>query len=358
MRFHVTALPHTNSTRDFLACAYTAKIIGFCRMMMDRGHEVFLYGGESNEAPCTEHVACVTEEERAAFVGARHFTAAPFDPALPFWRKTNARMAAEIAKRARPKDFLCVIGGYAQKPIADALPGMMAVEFGIGYGGTFSKYRVFESYAWMHTVIGAQTMGKPHDADGSWWDAVIPGYLDPAGFPFAAEKQNYLLFVGRLIERKGYGIALEVANALGLRLVVAGQGTPPQGCDYRGVVGPEERGHLMANARALFCPTIYVEPFANVHVEAMTCGTPVICTDWGVYTETVEEGITGFRCHTFAEFKRAAEMAPGLDPHHIRARAIERFSLPVVAAKYERYFERLLTLWGKGWYEESPALTA
>ena len=351
MRFHVTALPHTQTSTAYTACAYTAKVLFFCRMMMDRGHEVFLYSGADNEAPCTEHIPCVSEDDRAAHVGDSHFTSASFDYSLPFWTNANAKMAAEIRKRMQPKDFLCIIGGYAQKPIADALPEMMAVEFGVGYGGTFSKYRVFESYAWMHICYGAATMGKPHDADGHWWDAVIPGYLDPAMFPFSAEKDDYYLFIGRLVDRKGYRIASDVCFDLGKKLVVAGQGTPPVGCEYVGVVGPEERGRLMSRAKAVFVPTQYVEPFGNVNVEAQACGTPVITTDWGAFTETVQDGVTGFRCRTFGEFKRAAEQVHTLDPHKIREWAVSRYSLDVIGEKYEDYFMRLMHLWGAGWYE-------
>ena len=318
---------------------------------MDRGHEVFLYSGAENEAPCTEHIPCVTEADRAAHVGDSHFTSASFDYSLPFWTNANAKMATEIAKRAEQKDFICIIGGYAQKPIADALPHMMAVEFGVGYGGTFSRYRVFESYAWMHICYGAATMGKPHDADGNWWDTVIPGYLDPDMFPFRAHKDDYYLFIGRLVDRKGYRIAADVCFDLGARLIVAGQGTPPVGCEYVGVVGPEERGRLMAGAKAVFVPTQYVEPFGNVNVEAQACGTPVITTDWGAFTETVVQGVTGFRCRTFGEFKRAAVDAQYLDPYMIRERAVNKYSLETVGKQYEDYFARLMHLWDDGWYE-------
>jgi glycosyltransferase involved in cell wall biosynthesis len=351
MRFHVAALPHTHTTTKFLSCAYTAKVINFCRMMKDRGHTVFLYGGEKNEAPCDEHIVCVSETDRAAHVGDKHFTSASFDYSLPFWTKANDRMTQEIAKRAEKTDFICVIGGYAQKQIADNLPHMITVEFGVGYGGTFSKYRVFESYAWMHTCYGAATMGKPHDADGQWWDAVIPGYLDPAMFPFREQKDDYFMFIGRLVDRKGYRIAADVCFELGKKLVVAGQGKPPLGCEYVGVVGPEERGRLMAGAKAVFVPTIYLEPFGNVNVEAQACGTPVITTDWGAFTETVKHGLTGYRCRTFGEFKRAAEKCHVLDPKVIRQHAVDNYSLDVIGEKYERYFERLMTLWTDGWYE-------
>jgi glycosyltransferase involved in cell wall biosynthesis len=352
MIFHVVSLPHTCTTSSYISCAYTAKVINFCRMMKDRGHAVFLYGGEQNEAPCDEHIVCVSEAERAAHVGDNHFTSASFDYNLPFWRNFNERAVAGIkANQKTNRDFVCLIAGYAQKQIADALPDMISVEFGVGYGGSFSKYRVFESYAWMHLCYGAARGGDPHGVDGNWWDTVIPGYLDPDQFPFSAEKDDYYLFIGRLIDRKGYRIAADVCFDLGKKLVVAGQGNPPLGCEYVGVVGPEERGRLMSRAKAVFVPTIYIEPFGNVNVEAQACGTPVITTDWGAFTETVIQGVTGFRCRTFGEFKRAALAVENLDPHLIRSRAVADYSLETIGKKYEDYFSRLLHLWSRGWYE-------
>jgi glycosyltransferase involved in cell wall biosynthesis len=106
----------------------------------------------------------------------------------------------------------------------------------------------------------------------------------------------------------------------------------------------------MANATAVFVPTIYVEPFGNVAVEAMACGTPVITSDWGAFTETVIQGKTGFRCRTFAQFLDAMEDVKQLDPHVIRAHALSNYSLEAVALKYDEYFRRLMTLWGEGWY--------
>jgi glycosyltransferase involved in cell wall biosynthesis len=260
-------------------------------------------------------------------------------------------MADEIAKRAEQKDFLCIIGGYAQKQIADALPHMMAVEFGVGYGGSFSQYRVFESYAWMHLCYGSAKGGDPHGVDGNWWDTVIPGYLDPDQFPFSAEKDDYYLFIGRLVDRKGYRIAADVCFDLGKKLIVAGQGTPPIGTEYVGVVDPVVRGKLMSRAKAVFVPTIYIEPFGNVNIEAQACGTPVITTDWGAFTETVVDGMTGFRCRTFGEFKRAALEVEKLDPYSIRDRAVSKYSLEAIGKRYEDYFTRLLHLWDDGWYE-------
>lgn len=349
MRFHVVSLPHSQTTRAFSACAFGEKVRKFCMMMKARGHTVYLYAGEQNEAPCDELITCISEKERLASLGGKHFTQASFDSSLPHWRKFNANVIAGITARAQPQDFICLIGGVAHKPIADALPHLTTVEFGIGYPGTFAKYRVWESYAWMHTCYGSANPNAA-SANGQWFDAVIPSYFDPAEFPFRAKSDDYFLFVGRLIERKGLDVAVETCKRLGARLIVAGPGEPPDGVEYAGVVGPEERGRLMAGAKALFAPTIYVEPFGSVAMEAHACGTPVISTDWGAFTETVQQGVTGFRCRSLQEFVDAAKSVDTLDRTAIRDRAHALWSLDVVGEQYERYFERLLTLWGGGWY--------
>jgi glycosyltransferase involved in cell wall biosynthesis len=319
-------------------------------MMTSLGHDVFLYGGTQNEANVTELITCITEQERLDSLNGRHFVEASFDNKLPHWQRFNKTAIEEISKRIQQKDFICLIGGSAQKPIADAFPNHMSVEFGIGYGGTFAKYRVFESYAWMHSIYAMHT--NPTSVDGNFYDAVIPGYYDPDMFPLQIEKEDYYLYMGRLIDRKGWRIAQQVCEELGLRLIVAGPGKFDGYGEYVGAVGPEERAKLYGGAIATFVPTLYIEPFANVHVESMACGTPVITTDWGVFTETVEQGKTGFRCRTFKEFKNATVDVKELDPRYLQLRAYERFSVDMVRYKYDKYFHRLLTLWDKGFYQD------
>lgn len=351
MRFHLLSLPHTQVTDEFSACAFTMKVRFFAKMMMDLGHEVFLYAGDQNQAQCTEHIPCITEEQRLDHCQGRHFIEAVWDSSTKGWTTFNNNAIAEISKRIQPKDFICVIGGIANIPVASAFPNHMVVEFGIGYGGTFAKYRVWESYAWMHTQYGSATLGNPNAADGKWFDAVIPGYFEVDRFPYSEKKKDYYLFIGRLTDRKGYQIAADVCKHLGKRLIVAGQGTPPEYGEYVGVVGPEERGKLMKNAIATFVPTIYIEPFGNVAVESQACGTPVIATDWGAMTETVIEGVTGYHCRTFKEFCDAAEKVKSLSPKVCRDHARKNYSLEVIGLKYQTYFERLLTLWDDGWYQ-------
>lgn len=346
MRFHLPALPGQPTTVSNSCCAYTQKVRKFAKMMMERDHEVYLYGGNNNDAPCTEYIECYTAEAPI-----------PFEDHI--WKSQNILVAQEINRRlSKEKDeFLCLIAGRCQFALAQMVP-LLPVEFGIGYSAPFSPYRVFESYAWMHTVYGAAV----HDAstaDGRFFDVVIPNYFDIEEFPYSREKDDYFLFVGRLIERKGINIASQAAEKAGVRLLIAGEGDfRPNYGEFLGKTEPNERGELMSKARALLVPTTYIEPFGGVHVEAMLCGTPVITTDWGAFTETFTHGKQGYRCRTLGEFIWAIDNLNSLDlPSDIREYAQKNFSLEAIAPKYEAYFEQLLTLYQEGWNSDWQGLS-
>lgn len=358
MRFHVVGLASTQTTVDYLTCAYTQKARNFCKMMMTRGHEVFLYSGDQNDVPCTQHFVCIDETTRAASCNG-HFHNTEHSPNAPHWMEFNARAVKHMRPHARKGDFLCIIFGMAQKPIADATEDLLlAVEYGVGYHYTFTQRRAFESYAWMHTVYGAENKpfvagGAGSDRDGINFDCVINGYIDPSQFCLSECKEDYLLYLGRMIDRKGVIEAVEIAQATGRRLIGAGPGTAPKGMEHVGEVGWIERRKLLANAYAVLMPTRYIEPFGNVAIEAMASGTPVISTDWGAFTETIVQGVTGYRCRVLQEYVDAVAMCGPeyMKPANIRSNALARFSMDKIGCEYEWYFERLSTLWGKGYYQ-------
>ncbi len=348
-RFHIVGLPHTNTTEAFENCAYTNKIINFCNMMTSLGHETFLYGGTENEANVTEFIPCMPEEERLALLDGKHFLHVEYNAELEGWQYFNNAVTNAIKERLEPKDFILFIAGSTQVSIANEFPKNLRVEYGIGYAGTFAPFRVFESEAWRHSVYSMHK--NPTTVDGSFYDDVIPGYLDPAKYPLQETKEDYYLYVGRLIPRKGIDVAVQVCEKLGKRLILAGVGEfRTEYGEYIGPVYGKDKAELMGKAIAVFTPTYYIEPFANVHIEAQVCGTPVITTPWGVYSETVINGLNGYKCHTFKEFLEAAEKVKSLDPKKIHERAVELYSVDNVRYKYETYFKRLYTLHDKGWY--------
>jgi glycosyltransferase involved in cell wall biosynthesis len=309
-------------------------------MMKPFGHEVIIYGDPDWEHE-GEHVPCYPSvEEPPPFTGEA-------------WEPYNALAAKEIKKRAEPGDVLGLMGGNCQTSLMHALPDLYPVEYGIGYGGCFAPYKVFESRAWQHTCYGQQR--GSNSADGSFYDAVIPAYFEPELFPEAPKKDGgYILYVGRLTERKGIQIVTETAKRLDMPLKLAGAGEyEPDYGECLGNVGPDERGELMANAKVLMCPTIYIEPFGCIAVEAQLCGTPVVTVDWGAFTETVEHGLGGYRCHRLGEFMWAVENVDKLDKAKIRENAQSKWSLEAVGPQYDYYFKHLETLGEDGWYDET-----
>jgi hypothetical protein len=132
---------------------------------------------------CSEHVTIMKAEERERLFPLPNPAQLPtvsFDPDLPLWKIANHRAIAEILSREQRGDFLCLIGGTAQKPIYEAVgnKNSLTVEYGIGYYGVFEPFRVFESYTHQAAVYARWN----NDPDGNSYDAVIPNYFDPADF--------------------------------------------------------------------------------------------------------------------------------------------------------------------------------
>ena len=363
---HVVALPHTATTAVFSSCAYTQKIRKFVPIMRAQGYRVILYGSELTDVEADEHVTITTEEERAARFGPGFdtvLTPLKWESHEPYWATANAAAAHAIAERCDRRDLLCLIAGWAQQPISLALPFLTAAEWGVGYEGVLpNSHRAFESAAWKHYVYG-----KQGETNGRWYDAVIPNFFDPADFPRLGRGDGgYLLYLGRLVHRKGVEVAWQIAQRCGRKLIVAGPGAiasgsgyvrspevtlrgPRSQLEYVGEVGIEERAELLEHAAALLAATLYVEPFGGVAVEAMLAGTPAVTSDFGAFTETVEEGVTGYRFRTLAEGAEAVERAVTLNRHLIRRRALARFSMDAVGPMFDRWFGELDGLWEGGW---------
>jgi len=297
MRFHLLGLAHLATHKKFSQCAYTNKIVRLGKMLRSKGHKVFFYGVEGSEVDCDESIVVLDEKDRVACYGEYDMKKEFFklDGGDAAYTAFNKNAINAINERKEKNDILLCPMGCWHQPIAQGT-GLLAVESGIGYEGVFSSFKVFESYAWMHWVYGKRSI-----TNGIWYDSVIPNYFDLESFPFQKKKGDYALFVGRLVQRKGLDVAVEVTKRLGLKLIVAGQGSlvnpneklniTSSHVEHVGCVGPEERARLMGGAQFCFAPTYYIEPFGGVAVEAQLCGTPVLTSDWGAFCVPTETQI-------------------------------------------------------------------
>lgn len=368
---HVVALPHTTLTEKDAQCAYSMKVLKFVPMMQAQGCKVILYGPDEIDCSPDEHVVITTEADRVrwGYGGPNGYrTTDPFewDNSQPYWFESCTR-ASDALRERLPTDrrghYLC-LATSTQSIIPDAVAGPkwntpITLEWGVGYIGIDVRaWAAFESYAWMHQVYGIRDIG-----DGRAFDQVIPNFFDISQFSVTKKpRADYVLFIGRCIMRKGPHVAAEIANRIGLPLVLAGpgavekdgefftqEGLPIRG-DIRhvGPVGFAERNELMSNAAATIVPTLYIEPFGGVAVEAMLAGSPVIASDWGSFTEIVTPEV-GARFRTPLQGADAFYEVQTLDRKKIRQAAKARFSQEAVGPQFMRWFEQLDTLWEKGW---------
>lgn len=370
---HVIALPHTTLTEKDSTCAYSMKALKFVPMMRAQGCHVALYGPDEIDCEPDEHIVITTESDRRrwGYGGPNGYdttTAFEWDGRKPYWFESCQKAADALRERLpddRREHYICLLTS-TQELIPNAVAGEkwnnpLTVEWGVGYVGIDRRaFAAFESYAWQHHVYGLRRI-----EDGRAFDAVIPNFFDASQFSVARKPScDYLLFIGRIILRKGPHIAAEIAKRLGIPLYVAGPGATEVsegrivGGDgvviegdvhHIGPVGFAERNELMRNAAATIVPTVYVEPFGGVAVEAMLAGCPVIASDWGAFTEIVTPDV-GARFRTPRQGVEAFAQVQGLRRAAIREAAKARYSQEAVGPMFMRWFDQLDTLWDEGFF--------
>jgi len=275
--------------------------------------------------------------------------------ALPFiyndyqenMRVYNVNAGKEIQQRKKPGDMIMCFHGWGNQQAAEMNIDLTIVEPYIAYDHTavFAPFRVFSSYAVQHMYYGHHKMLMTP----SWFDAVISNGFTPSEFEFTAKKENYVLYFGRVIESKGINVCIQATQLSGDKLIIAGPGSLedlgykeiPEHVTCVGLCDARQRKELMKNAKAIFGPTYYIEPFGNMVIEGYLSGTPSITTDWGGFIDTVVHGVTGFRCREMREFVDALKNIHTIDPHVCRKFAEDNYGEEVIYKKYHDYLVKL-----------------
>ena len=186
---------------------------------------------------------------------------------------------------------------------------------------------------------------------------VVPNPIVVDRWPLVLDKQEYLLWVGRMDPVKGAHRAIEAARIAGRSLVLAGPVQTGQEEYFRELVKPHIDGRrvryvgelggtaiqeLFANAAALLMPIRWREPFGMVMIEALACGTPVIAFPEGAAAEIVIDGENGMLVADEAEMAGAVERIGSIDPKRCRASVAERYDISVTVAGYEHVYRRAI----------------
>ena len=189
------------------------------------------------------------------------------------------------------------------------------------------------------------------------WEGMVHNAIDVDAFEFRARKDDYVLSLGRVCERKGQDLAIEVAERAGVPLVIAGRVHPKEASFFEervlpkvdgdrvrflGEISNEAKAGLLAGARALLFPVREPEPFGLVLAEAAASGTPVVGEGLGAVPEIVADGETGFLVSGVEAMAEALGRLEELSPERCREVAVQRFDARAMVDGYEALYSGIL----------------
>lgn len=311
------------------------------RELSRRGHDVVLFASGDSEAP-GKHVVTVPVSLRSADLRG---------DASPWMSVTQLKVLRHeheldlihghldfhnlILARAAKVPVISTFHGrldmpYAESALADHPRGLVAIS---------------RSQAAQHPSVP--------------WAAVVYNGLTLRAMPFGTVRDDSLCFVGRAAPEKGILDAIEIARSSGRRLRVAAK-TPwlPWEREYYsevflpavaradvellGELRGHERDALLASSFASLMPGRWPEPFGLTAIEALACGTPVICRPVGGLREIVRHGYDGFIAPDVAGMAAAVARVAELDRAAMRSSVLDRFSAERMADGYEAVYTRAL----------------
>ena len=379
LRLHLPAIPHTITTNEYSHCAFTGKVLRFSPMMRSRGFEVYHYGVETSEPNATKHIDLftITEWEELRIVSykalhphlsfdevknklndKRNFVGDLANMGTLLYQEFNVRLRKSLLENYRgpTTDIVCLPFGQSHEPSIQGL-NVLSIETGIGYPDSYQQFRIFESYAHLHTTLAVEkTQNKNY-----WF--VAPNYYNVLEWPLNLIPKRQIGYFGRICNIKGCAVVVEVAKRFPhIDFILCGQGDPEpylkdaSNIIYKPPLHGSDRGEFINSLTALLAPSYYVEPFCGVNVEAQLCGTPVITVDNGAFVETIEPFKTGVLCHTLADYCNAVQMALDgkFDRQYISDRAKKMYDMYNVAKTYEYIFKNVLDInnGNNGWYSK------
>ncbi len=240
-----------------------------------------------------------------------------------------------------PGQYIITSNEYAQRKIE--IPAVTTIHGGVSVvkNEKYAQFRKLqEDGAPVHFVSISDSQRKKYETlTGIKIDEMIYNGVPVEELPFKREKQDYLLWLGRISSIKGADLAVKVARETGRPLIIAGEVHLPFKSFYDETIAPYltesvdsfspaeqeirrnslieklasedeivkdgeilfigpvdnyQKSVLFGNASGLLQPNRWDEPFGLVMAEALATGTPVIGTHAGSIPELIKDGETGY----------------------------------------------------------------
>jgi glycosyltransferase involved in cell wall biosynthesis len=240
--------------------------------------------------------------------------------------------------------FSLPTANIATTPVVMTMHGPFNLQNRVIFQTLKKPFQVTISHAQQYPVPNAHHAGTVHNG------------LPLESFPFSAEHDGYMLFVGRLSSEKGIRFAIQTAQALDLPLILAAklesvdkpyfhQYVEPHLNDriqWIGEVDEAERNRLMSRAMCFLHPVTWREPFGLTLIEAMATGCPVVAFNKGSIPEIIKNGETGFVVEDAEGMVDAVQNIASINRARCREHALEHFTAAKMADGYEEVYRKIL----------------
>ncbi len=208
---------------------------------------------------------------------------------------------------------------------------------------------ILDDFPWLDYVAVSHRQAELARGAGLNVVGVALNGIDPSPYQVVADKDDYLLWIGRFHVYKGPDLAIEVAERLGMRLLLAAP-PPPQDqqdffdarikprlrgrIEWIGGVEGDDKCRLFERAWCTLFPIRWEEPFGLVMVESMAAGTPVIAFRRGSAPEVIADGRTGFVVDDLEAMVTAVPQARSIAPRACRQRVDTYFTVSAMTDAY------------------------
>jgi glycosyltransferase involved in cell wall biosynthesis len=201
----------------------------------------------------------------------------------------------------------------------------------------------------INTIFVSQNHAERHQSKAFVYNGID---LDDYGIPDFKQKRTHLHFLGKASWRvKNVKGAIELARQSHNKLAVLGgkrlnikmgfRFTPYPNIRFFGMVGGEEKNHLINASKGLLFPVLWHEPFGIAIIESLYFGCPVFGTPYGSLPELVLPEVG------FLSAKKTEIIAQLGDIEHFSSKicheyVADNFTMKRTAEEYLKYYEKVL----------------
>lgn len=312
-----------------------------CEALVARGHDITLFAAPGSRSTADVHT--LLEAAHPDAIGSSLYES---DHVAGAWDAID-----HANRRGDPFDVIHDHSGF----VAVAMASRIGTPVVHTLHGALDKdtARFYERHAHKVHVVAVSHSQLAHAPPALRGAPIVPNPIVVDRWPLCTEKDDYLLWIGRMDPVKGAHRAIDAARLAGRRLVLAGPVQTGQERYFRERIEPHIDGRrvryvgniagaakqrLYARAAAMLMPIRWDEPFGMVMIEALATGTPVIAFPEGAATEIVIDGVNGMLVADETEMAHATENLGSINPHDCRHSVRTRYDIAIAADGYEAVY--------------------